>query len=390
MTMCDYDSYTPSKNTSTLSKEETEMALVRPSDYSPHLVKQPAQGSEDRQQSPVEYLRSRFNGALEKSTEASSRFAEQMTVMELGVTKSVILDAVSTMGRFNNPETFVTRLIGRVPGLGGLAERMKKSVQDTVVEGRSVRDVASSLIETLSKKRDITIESSGQISELVKDMVSSYDDLNAISQVAKESVDSAQGGQKIGFSSLMVEVVETMDYVKENIHSALGAIKASELAVEQVSGMIPKLRAILQDSMVIRKALNDLEELGQLTDLIDETCRVIRDDNHNKMESALLGVLDRSVISKEQLKHIENSANRTANFQKKIAGRLEEVTKQQINAYERLQPVVGSLGQDTREEVLRLGMTGTVMASQIEENLVSAMDEVEARLAEAYDKLERM
>jgi hypothetical protein len=121
--------------------------------------------------------------------------------------------------------------------------------------------------------------------------------------------------------------------------------------------MIPRLRAILQDSMVIRKTLQDLEELGSLTAMIDETCQLIRDDNHTKMESALIGTLKRSVISEAQIKHMENSATRSHAFKLRVEATLLEVGQTQQTQAKRLADNAMRLGQ-LDDGILGIGHVG--------------------------------
>ena len=312
--------------------------------------------------SPAE-LRNSFNQLLNDNSALSDQYSTTMKVLDIGETKEIILNAVATMGKFSNSKngngSFVSRLVARVPGLGGLAKKLEEEVKETLVEGKTIKEVSSGLISTLDSKREHTVKAAGDLEALVIQWENNFEYLRQVALETKAAHDICEARDKLGYSALFNEIMSTLDHVKENINTAIGTIKAAGLATEQVSGLIPKLRAVLQDSMIIRKTLNDLEELGEMTTMLDETTSLIRDDNFNTMKAAVIGVLDRSVISNDKIKRLENSSRRTAEFSNEVNKKLLEVNTRQMAAAERISSNVLSLGRDPKADMLTLSHHAT-------------------------------
>ena len=306
--------------------------------------------------SPAE-LRNSFNQLLNDNSALSDQYSTTMKVLDIGETKAIILGAVATMGKFSANKgngSFMTRLVARVPGLGGLAKKLEEDIKETLVEGKTIKEVSSSLISTLDNKREHTVKAAGDLENLVIQWENNFEYLRQVALETKAAHDICEARDKLGYSALFNEIMSTLDHVKENINTAIGTIKAAGLATEQVSGLIPKLRAVLQDSMIIRKTLNDLEELGEMTTMLDETTSLIRDDNFSTMKTAVLSVLDRSVISNDKIKRLENSSRRTAEFSQEVNKKLLEVNNRQMVAAERISNNVLSLGRDPKADMLSL------------------------------------
>ena len=146
--------------------------------------------------------------------------------------------------------------------------------------------------------------------------------------------------ERFHFMNLKSEILESMSYNEDNIISANGTIKGAEMATAQINEMIPKLRSQVNDSMVIRGSLNELEMLTEMCSSIDEMCSTLRSENREGMEKALIGILDKSVLSDKRLKSIETNVIRQTQIQDNIKSKITEITTQRTKAVDKLQIAV--------------------------------------------------
>lgn len=302
-------------------------------------------------------LREHFNSLLNTNSDLGDRYSTNMKVLDIGETKAVVINAVAAIGKFSSKgdgPSFVSRLVGRVPGLGHLAKKLEKDVKETIIEGKSIKQVANDLIGTLTSKRNQTITAAGNLEDLVIQWQQNYEYLRQVADEAQIACNSCAPRDRLAYSALFNEIISTIDHVRENIETAMGTIKAASLATEQVSGLIPKLRAVLQDSMVIRATLNDLQEMGEMVEMLDTTASLIRDDNFATMKSSVMNVLERSVISNDQVKRIENATRRTTQFGIEMRQKINEVSNRQLEVASRLSGEVLSLSNDTANDVLAI------------------------------------
>jgi uracil phosphoribosyltransferase len=315
-----------------------------------------AEQANAKPRSPAE-LRDNFNNLLNTNSEIGDKYSSTMTVLDIGETKSIILGAVATMGKFSTAaggESFMSRLTSRIPGLGALAKKLEKDIKETIVEGKTIKQVSNELITTLNNKRQHTVEAAASLEDLVVQWEDNFEYLRQIAFETQAAYETCEPRDRLAYSALLNEIMSTLDHIKENIETAMGTIKAASLATEQVAGLVPKLRAVLQDSMIIRKTLNDLEELGQMTTMLDETTSLIRDDNFGKMKESVMNVLERSVISNDKVKRLENSSRRTTEFANDVRKKLTEVSTRQMAVADRLGGNILSLGNDAKNDILAL------------------------------------
>lgn len=289
----------------------------------------------------VQELRGMYDSILGQSTNTNRDLSDMVKVMDLGETKKIIIDAMGEINKMSRKkgESAVTRFL-RNFGAGKLIDKVKDDVSDTIIEGSSVAEVSQRLLDAVVTKRDNVSNIVDKLFNLKQTMLDSHQNLKAIVGGIDEYWEQFDEREKFHLLNLKSEILETMSFHEDNILSADGTIRAAEMATTQISQMIPKLRSQVNDSMIIRGSLNELEELTSLCDTISEACAEMRSENRDKMEQTLLSVLDKSVVSDKQIALIDQNARRQLEIQSTLANKIADIHNKRVRSTERLQMAV--------------------------------------------------
>lgn len=287
-----------------------------------------------------ENARAAYNDILNKSVNSHETLSNIIKVADLADSKKVILEVMSSVSAMsNNKENPAFRFLRKF-GFSKAIDKISESSADTMNEGKSVAEVSSGLLSTITTKRASVIKMVDELYNLKESMVTSYKDMEVIVAGIDEFINDCTERELFHFMNLKAEILESMSYNEDNIISANGTIKGAEMATAQINEMIPKLRSQVNDSMVIRGSLNELEMLTEMCSSIDEMCSTLRSENREGMEKALIGILDKSVLSDERLKSIETNVMRQTQIQGNIKSKIIEITTQRAKAVDKLQIAV--------------------------------------------------
>ena len=286
-------------------------------------------------------IRALYNGILDSAGVDNREMAEMVKVMDLGDTKKIIIEAMGDIQRMSRQkgESATTRWLRKF-GMGKAIDKVKDGTHETVIEGSSVAEVSQRLLDAVVTKRDNVAAMVDKLFDLKATMLESHASLKAIVGGIDEFWDQYDEREQFHLLNLKSEVLETMSFHEDNILAADGTIRAAEQATTQISQMIPKLRSQINDSMIIRGSLNELEELTSLCDTIGEACGEIRAENRDKMEETLMNVLNQSVVSDKQIALIDRNSKRQIEIQRNLTNRIQEIHKTKGQVVDRLQAAV--------------------------------------------------
>ncbi|AUR83087.1 coil containing protein [Vibrio phage 1.031.O._10N.261.46.F8] len=313
------------------------------------LVNETQESAEQTRNLPTaDELRSSYEGIITTTSERNKELGSMVKVMDLGDTKQMIIDTmtqIQSMSR-TKEETAVTRFLRKMPFGNKSIDAVKDAASDTAIESSSVAEVSQKLLDSVTDKRNRVSTIFEKLVDLKNDISESYVQMKAMVDGIDECMDEFDEKERFKMINLKAELLETIEYQKTNIISANGSIKAAEMATTQISQMIPKLRSQVNDSMIIRGSLGELEDLTLLCDTINATCEELRSENMDVMEANLMGILDRSVATDKQLALIDKNASRQAEIQNKIQNKLQnklqEVSTQRNKVVTRLQTSVNN------------------------------------------------
>ncbi|ARK07961.1 hypothetical protein phiA829_141 [Aeromonas phage phiA8-29] len=296
---------------------------------------------ETKQPKTVEEIRSVFNGILTSAEAHPNQLSNIVRVIDMGETQKIIVDVMTTVSQMsrNKEENVASRWLRKI-GLDKVVDKTKDSAVEALTEGQTVAEVSQRLLKAITNKKDEVSSIMDQLFDLKQTMLDSYQQMQAIVEGIDENWDDFNERDQFHLGGLKAEILETMSHHRDNITSAAGTIKAAELANTQISQMIPKLRSQINDSMSIRGSLEQLRNLTELCQTVGDACAEMRVENRQAMESTLIEVLDRSVISKPQLALIENNLKEQERFQKRLTDKFTEVTNSLGERTERLAKAV--------------------------------------------------
>lgn len=282
---------------------------------------------ETKQPKTVEEIRSVFNGILTSAEAHPNQLSNIVRVIDMGETQKIIVDVMTTVSQMsrNKEENVASRWLRKI-GLGKVVDKAKDSAVEALTEGQTVAEVSQRLLKAITNKKDEVSSIMDQLFDLKQTMLDSYQQMQAIVEGIDENWDDFNERDQFHLGGLKAEILETMSHHRDNITSAAGTIKAAEMANTQISQMIPKLRSQINDSMSIRGSLEQLRNLTELCQTVGDACSEMRVENRQAMESTLIEVLDRSVISKTQLTLIETNLKEQERFQKRLTDKFTEVT----------------------------------------------------------------
>lgn len=296
---------------------------------------------ETKQPKTVEEIRSVFNGILTSAEAHPNQLSNIVRVIDMGETQKIIVDVMTTVSQMsrNKEENVASRWLRKI-GLGKVVDKAKDSAVEALTEGQTVAEVSQRLLKAITNKKDEVSSIMDQLFDLKQTMLNSYQQMQAIVEGIDENWDDFNERDQFHLGGLKAEILETMSHHRDNITSAAGTIKAAEMANTQISQMIPKLRSQINDSMSIRGSLEQLRNLTELCQTVGDACSEMRVENRQAMESTLIEVLDRSVISKTQLTLIETNLKEQERFQKRLTDKFTEVTNSLGERTERLAKAV--------------------------------------------------
>lgn len=297
--------------------------------------------NQERTKYTVAEVRGMYDGILNDATNNHRDLSDMVKVIDLGDTKKIIIAAMGDIQKMSRQkgETATTRFLRKL-GVGKIIDKVKDDVNDTIVEGSSVAEVSQRLLDAVVTKRNNVSSMVDKLFDLKTTMLASHQSLKAIVGGIDEFWEEYDERERFHLLNLKSEVLETMSFHEDNILSADGTIRAAEQATTQISQMIPKLRSQINDSMIIRGSLNELEELTSLCDTIGEACAEIRSENRDKMEETLMNVLNQSVVSDKQIAAIDRNSKRQLEIQHTLAGKIQEIHSKKGEAVRRLQTSV--------------------------------------------------
>lgn len=296
---------------------------------------------ETKQPKTVEEIRNVFNGILTSAEAHPNQLSNIVRVIDMGETQKIIVDVMTTVSQMsrNKEENVASRWLRKI-GLGKVVDKAKDSAVEALTEGQTVAEVSQRLLKAITNKKDEVSSIMDQLFDLKQTMLDSYQQMQAIVEGIDENWDDFNERDQFHLGGLKAEILETMSHHRDNITSAAGTIKAAEMANTQISQMIPKLRSQINDSMSIRGSLEQLRNLTELCQTVGDACSEMRVENRQAMESTLIEVLDRSVISKTQLTLIETNLKEQERFQKRLTDKFTEVTNSLGERTERLAKAV--------------------------------------------------
>lgn len=313
---------------------------------------------ETAKMSPTE-IRDIYNGILDAAGVNNREMSEMVKVMDLGDTKKIIIQAMGDISKMSRQkgESAATRWLRKF-GMGRVIDKVKDGTEETVIEGSSVAEVSQRLLDAIVSKRDSVSNMVEKLFDLKLTMVASHASLKAIVGGIDEFWDQYDEREQFHLLNIKAEVLETMSFHEDNILAADGTVRAAEQATTQISQMIPKLRSQINDSMIIRGSLNELEELTSICDTIGEVCAEIRIENRDKMEETLMNVLNQSVVSDKQIALIDKNSRRQIEIQQNISNRMVQIHKSKGEAVQRLQAAV-----ERNSDVVMLASKGSDLES---------------------------
>lgn len=286
----------------------------------------------------VEQIRELYSSILNDSNRNSSQLSELVKVMDLGETKQLVINTMTQISKMSRrkEETSATRFLRKF-GLGKLIDHTKDAAEEAIVESKSVSQVSGDLLDAVSKKRDNVSSMIETLHDLKDSMGETYRQMQAVVEGINEFWEKYTDRERSHLLILKSEILETMSYHEDNIVSANGTIRAAETSMVQISQMIPKLRSQVNDSMAIRGILNELEEVTDLCQTISDVASELRAENRATMETALLSVIERSVISDTHLALIDKNSKRQEEIQQKIMVKMKEVDNKRAVAVQKLE-----------------------------------------------------
>lgn len=301
------------------------------------------EGNDDMQTQPksVEEIRNLFNGILTSAEAHPNQLSNIVRVIDMGETQKIIVDVMTTVSQMSRKkeENVASRWLRNI-GLGKVVDRAKDSAVEAMTEGQTVAEVSKRLLGAITSKKDEVSSIMDQLFDLKQNMLDSYQQMQAIIQGIDDNWPEFNERDQFHLGGLKAEILETMSHHRDNITSAAGTIKAAEMANTQISQMIPKLRSQINDSMSIRGSLEQLRNLTELCQTVGEACSEMRVENRQAMETTLIEVLDRSVISKTQLTLIETNLKEQQRFQQRLTDKFTEVTSSRDERTQRLSKAV--------------------------------------------------
>lgn len=301
------------------------------------------EGNDDMQTQPksVEEIRNLFNGILTSAEAHPNQLSNIVRVIDMGETQKIIVDVMTTVSQMSRKkeENVASRWLRNI-GLGKVVDRAKDSAVEAMTEGQTVAEVSKRLLGAITSKKDEVSSIMDQLFDLKQNMLDSYQQMQAIIQGIDDNWSEFNERDQFHLGGLKAEILETMSHHRDNITSAAGTIKAAEMANTQISQMIPKLRSQINDSMSIRGSLEQLRNLTELCQTVGDACSEMRVENRQAMETTLIEVLDRSVISKTQLTLIETNLKEQQRFQQRLTDKFTEVTSSRDERTQRLSKAV--------------------------------------------------
>ncbi|MGL4353092.1 MAG: hypothetical protein ACRCTP_04045 [Aeromonas popoffii] len=286
-------------------------------------------------------IRTIYNSILDAAGTNNRELSEMVKVIDLGDTKKIIIEAMGDIQKMSRQkgESAATRWLRKF-GMGKVIDKVKDDVHETIIEGSSVAEVSQRLLDAVVDKRNNVSSMVDKLFDLKTSMLEAHASLKAIVGGIDEYWDQYNEREQFHLLNLKSEVLETMSFHEDNILSADGTIRAAEQATTQISQMIPKLRSQINDSMIIRGSLNELEELTSLCETIGEACGEIRAENRDKMEETLMNVLNQSVVSDKQIALIDRNSKRQIEIQRTLTNKIQEIHKTKAEVVNRLQSAV--------------------------------------------------
>ncbi|ASD51997.1 hypothetical protein KNT64_gp045 [Pseudomonas phage PspYZU05] len=285
----------------------------------------------------VAEIRDLYTGILNESTKNSGQLSDLVKVMDLGETKELVIKTMTQISSLSRKEENTATRFLRKFGFGKMIDKSREAVEETLTEGKSVREVSSNLLTAITTKRDRVVSLIDNLYDLRDSMADSYVQMKSVVEGIDEFWQQYSERDHTQLLILKSEIMETMSYHEDNIISANGTIKAAESSMVQISQMVPKLRTQINDSMAIRGILNELEEITEICTTVGDVASELRAENRETMETALISVIERSVISDTQLAVIDKNARRTQEIQNKISAKMVQVEEKRKIAISKLQ-----------------------------------------------------
>lgn len=273
-------------------------------------------------------LREKRDSLMQKSNTHSDSIASQAKLISAGETSELIAQTLSKLQIMENKSeesgwvTKIKAMIGRKT-----VEEVEGRVHKSAAMGGTVKEVTENLMNIVSNKREAIENVVNDLFDLHDDMTKTYEETDVLIQEIEKDLEENvyEKAEQFNVSTLLAELLEYREIMKENIQSATNTIQAAQVSVHQIVALQPKLQAQLKDGISVLTVLNELKSLNDACSDLEDLSNIIREDNISKAYQAQLDAVDRQNVNKDQILRIENRAKRYGQLQTDVADKMKEV-----------------------------------------------------------------
>jgi len=273
-------------------------------------------------------LREKRDSLMQKSNTHSDSIASQAKLISAGETSELIAQTLSKLKIMENKSEesgWVTKIKAMIGGK--TVEEVEGRVHKSAAMGGTVKEVTENLMNIVSNKRKAIENVVNDLFDLHDDMTKTYEETDTLIQEIEKDLEENvyEKAEQFNVSTLLAELLEYREIMKENIQSATNTIQAAQVSVHQIVALQPKLQAQLKDGISVLTVLNELKSLNDACSDLEDLSNIIREDNISKAYQAQLDAVDRQNVNKDQILRIENRAKRYGQLQLDVADKMKEV-----------------------------------------------------------------
>ncbi|QGZ16083.1 hypothetical protein Kuja_0920 [Vibrio phage vB_VchM_Kuja] len=281
-------------------------------------------------------LRSLYNNILTRTDEANRTIGSKMKMIDFDETQKEVQKAYVTISRMSRKESRVGSFLSKILPDAAFNKLYDKAAEESV-NGKTVLEISNNLIKSVEERRQRVENIYGDLVDLHNSIVAAHKELNAVIEGIDEHLDEFDPVERVKMIALKSEMLLTSQAHEDNIITSKGTIKTAENALMLYSGMIPSIRAQINDGLSIRSALKELENMTEITEQITELCNAVREDNRAVMTQQLMTTLDKTVISEKQIQRLVSNQNEQAKLHKQLSEQIQLVNNRRENMVNKLQ-----------------------------------------------------
>lgn len=295
----------------------------------------------------VDELKGKFTKLQDDAYVVSQKLAEDVSMLELGETKELITNAILELEEFAGANEAVSiGFVGKIqngllalPGGKTVAKILgdvKEEKEKNDLASGNIKEAAERLFATLENKQVTLEKTTYSVMEIKERRVQDLGTLEDMESSLTEMLENPNTSPKELFQArnMIIQVKEALIQSNSKIDQVEIIIESAQSSSFAITSLLPKIKNNFLDDLTIATSLNHLLQYKEMFDSTLTLVNNIEEHNFEKINRAMVDVVDLNVTTSETDRLTRMSKGRITAHDKLIAKTKEQIAKQTISINE--------------------------------------------------------